>query len=52
MVSGFQQHLDEFGNCFDHDHSGVEMMKFEFRDERGRHYHEEVPACAECFGLK
>jgi hypothetical protein len=52
-MSGFQRHLDEFGSCFDHSHSGTEMMVFEFYDERRRrHYHEEVPACAECYGLK
>lgn len=52
-MSGFKRHLDEFGNCFDPGHSGTEMMNFEFHDERrDRYYFEEVPACAECFGLK
>jgi len=52
-MSGFERHLDEFGNCFDSSHSGIEMMSFEFQNERtGRYYHEDVPACAECFGLK
>jgi len=53
MAGGYQRHLDEFGNCFDSTHSGVEMMRFEFQDERtGRWRTREVPACAECFGLK
>jgi len=53
MAGGYQRHLDEFGNCFDPAHSGVEMMRFEFQDERtGRWRTREVPACAECFGLK
>jgi len=53
MAGGYQRHLDEFGNCFDSAHSGVEMMRFEFQDERTERWRtREVPACAECFGLK
>lgn len=32
--------------------SGIEPMSFEFQDEiTGRYFHDEVPACADCFGL-
>jgi hypothetical protein len=52
-MGGYKQHLDEFGTCYDDSHSGIEMMRFEFKDTyTGRHYFEEMPACAECFGLK
>jgi len=53
MAGGYQRHHEEFGDCFDPAHSGVEMMEFEVRDERtGRWRTKKVPACAECFGLK
>jgi len=52
MPGNYQQHLDEFGLCrCGRRRSGVETMRLESEDGRGRWRYEDVPACADCFGL-
>lgn len=52
MPGNFQQHLDEFGLCqCGRRRSGTEFMRLEtYEQGRGWRY-ENVPACADCFGL-
>lgn len=52
MPGNYQRHLDDFGICkCGSSRSGVEMMSLESEDEWGRYRTEQVPACADCFGL-
>jgi len=52
MGGNYQKHLDSFGVCrCGRRRSGIEMMRLESQDEWGRWRYEDVPACADCFGL-
>jgi len=52
MGGNFQKNLDSFGVCrCGRQRSGIEMMRLESQDEWGRWKYENVPACADCFGI-
>jgi|GEM_PF-6669164 len=53
MPGSYERHLDEFGICrCGASRSGTEPMSLEYQDDMtGRWVIEQVPACADCFGL-
>jgi hypothetical protein len=52
MPGNYDKHLDEFGVCeCGSKRTGIEPMALESKNRYGRWTTDEVPACADCFGL-